>query len=171
MILCIPASFMYIQKLKARRRAVQIVDPFQKTLKWSYSTVWSNLSSRTDPTFGWRSPNSQEPSQLHKNGRRTAYQRCFCPKNVAQDPAESLNLTWTIGVGTKTSNTAVWGDTGKMPLAVELYKQLPDYLNGLQGMSRDCHLWNSNSKNKKRWASKSLEDSTGLKFKNLLAQH
>ena len=66
----------------------------------------------------------------------------FLPQKRSSDPwpSESLNLTWTIGVGTKTSNTAVWGDTGKMPLAVELYKQLPDYLNGLQGMSRDCHL-------------------------------
>lgn len=62
--------------------------------------------------------------------------------NLALDPVESLHLKflkWTIGVGAKTSNTAVWGDTGKMPLAIELYSQLLNYINRLQGMSRDCN--------------------------------
>ena len=62
--------------------------------------------------------------------------------NISQDPVESLHLKflkWTIGVGAKTSNTAVWGDTGKMPLAIELYRQLLNYLNRLQAMSRDCN--------------------------------
>ena len=43
-------------------------------------------------------------------------------------------LKWTLSVHKKTSNLACWGDTGRMPLAITLTKQVKDYFNRLQAM-------------------------------------
>ena len=43
---------------------------------------------------------------------------------------------WTLGVGRKTSNASVWGDTGRCPLAVKISKQVFGYLNRLEEMDR-----------------------------------
>ena len=56
-------------------------------------------------------------------------------QNIAKDPLEVLHLTflkWTLGVNRKTSNAAVWGDSGKYPLALELTKQVFCYYERLQ---------------------------------------
>lgn len=50
---------------------------------------------------------------------------------IAKDPFEILQLSvlkWTMGVHKKTSNSAVWGDTGRYPLATELSKQVYNYM-------------------------------------------
>ena len=59
---------------------------------------------------------------------------------IARDPIEKLYLTflkWTIGVNRKTSNAAVWGDTGRYPLASELSKQVFNYFDRLNKMDKD----------------------------------
>ena len=56
---------------------------------------------------------------------------------IASDPLEKLHLSilkWTLGVGKRTSNAAVWGDTGRYPLAITLTKQLIDYYGRLKHM-------------------------------------
>ena len=56
-------------------------------------------------------------------------------QNIAKDPLEVLHLTflkWTLGVNRKSSNAAVWGDSGKYPLALELTKQVFCYYERLQ---------------------------------------
>ena len=60
-------------------------------------------------------------------------------KATARDPLEKLHLSflkWTLGVGRKTSNASVWGDTGRCPLAVKISKQVFGYLNRLEEMDR-----------------------------------
>ena len=57
---------------------------------------------------------------------------------IAKDPIERIHLSflkWNIGVGKKTSNAAVWGDTGRYPLVIELSKQALSYFNRLKNMS------------------------------------
>ena len=56
---------------------------------------------------------------------------------AAQDPIERVHLPflkWTMSVGKFTSNTAVWGDTGRYPLAIELSGQVFNYYDRLQQM-------------------------------------
>ena len=56
-------------------------------------------------------------------------------QNIAKAPLEVLHLTflkWTLGVNRKSSNAAVWGDSGKYPLALELTKQVFCYYERLQ---------------------------------------
>lgn len=51
-------------------------------------------------------------------------------KAVAADPLERIHLTflkWTLGVGKRTSNAAIWGDTGRLPLAISQIKHLIQY--------------------------------------------
>ena len=58
---------------------------------------------------------------------------------IAKDPIEKVHLSflkWTLQVGKSTSNTAVWGDTGRYPLAVELLSQTFSYLQRLEGMDQ-----------------------------------
>ena len=67
-------------------------------------------------------------------------------KIISRDPIEKLHLSflkWTLGVivNNKTSNAAVWGDTGRFPLVVTLAKQVLKYHNRLQSMDHS----NSNS--------------------------
>ena len=60
--------------------------------------------------------------------------------NVAQDPLERVHLSflkWTMGVNKFTSNTAVWGDSGRYPLAIELSAQVSKYHDRLQQMDLD----------------------------------
>ena len=43
------------------------------------------------------------------------------PSMIAKDPLEIIKLSvlkWTMGVHKKTSNSAVWGDTGRYPLVI-----------------------------------------------------
>ena len=50
-------------------------------------------------------------------------------KKIATDPIEKRHLVflkWTIGIGKNSSNTAVWGDCGRPPLAISLIKQVID---------------------------------------------
>ena len=56
---------------------------------------------------------------------------------AAQDPIERVHLPflkWTMSVGEYTSNTAVWGDTGRYPLAIELSSQVFSYFDRLKQM-------------------------------------
>jgi len=58
---------------------------------------------------------------------------------IAKDPIEKVHLSflkWTLQVGKSTSNTAVWGDTGRYPLAIELLSQTFSYLQRLEGMDQ-----------------------------------
>ena len=60
--------------------------------------------------------------------------------SIAKDPLEQLHLSflkWNLGVGRKTSNAAVWGDTGRHPLAIEVSKQVFSYYERLKNMSEN----------------------------------
>jgi exonuclease III len=60
-------------------------------------------------------------------------------KETARDPLEKLHLSflkWTLGVGRKTSNASVWGDTGRCPLVIKASKQVFGYFNRLEQMDR-----------------------------------
>ena len=57
---------------------------------------------------------------------------------IAKDPLERLHLAflkWNLGVGGRTSNAAVWGDTGRNPLAIKISKQVFSYFARLKEMS------------------------------------
>ena len=57
---------------------------------------------------------------------------------IAKDPLERLHLAflkWNLGVGRRTSNAAVWGDTGRNPLAIKISKQVFSYFTRLKEMS------------------------------------
>ena len=61
-------------------------------------------------------------------------------RQISQDPLERVHLSflkWTIGVGKYTSNAAVWGDSGRYPLAIELLEQLYGYRNRLEQLDTD----------------------------------
>ncbi len=61
-------------------------------------------------------------------------------KLLAQDPLEKLHLSflkWTLGVGKYTSNAAVWGDTGRYPMVVNLSNQVYSYFRRLEQMDAD----------------------------------
>jgi hypothetical protein len=54
---------------------------------------------------------------------------------ISQDPLEKVHLSflkWTLGVGKYTSNAAVWGDSGRYPLAFELMQQALSYFQRIQ---------------------------------------
>ena len=54
--------------------------------------------------------------------------------NLAKDPVELLYLSflkWTMGVGKRTSNAAVWGDCGRAPVIITMLKQIFSYVNRL----------------------------------------
>ena len=58
-------------------------------------------------------------------------------KKIALDSSERihlLTLKWTLGVHRKTSNLAVWGDTGRYPLAIEALKLATDYFSRLESL-------------------------------------
>ena len=71
----------------------------------------------------------------HRTGERLSV--------IAKDPLERLHLSflkWTIGVSRKTSNAAVWGDSGRDPLAIDLSKQVFNYLQRLEAMdANNCN--------------------------------
>ena len=51
-------------------------------------------------------------------------------KQIRQDPLERIHLSflkWTLNVNKQTSNAAIWGDTGRYPLAIELSSQVYNY--------------------------------------------
>ena len=59
---------------------------------------------------------------------------------IAKDPIERLHLSflkWNLGVGRKTSNAAIWGDTGRLPLIIKISKQVFGYYKRLEDMSSD----------------------------------
>ena len=61
-------------------------------------------------------------------------------QKMAKDPLEKLHLSvlkWTMGVNKKTSNCAVWGDTGRYPLAIELSKQVFKYYDRLVALDKN----------------------------------
>ena len=63
---------------------------------------------------------------------------------AAKDPIERIHLSflkWNLGVGSKTSNAAVWGDTGRHPLVVKVSKQVLSYFERVKSMATnndDC---------------------------------
>ncbi|KAL5258389.1 hypothetical protein ACHWQZ_G009029 [Mnemiopsis leidyi] len=64
-------------------------------------------------------------------------------KKTSQDPIEKVHLSflkWTLGVGKFTSNAAVWGDSGRHPLAIELLEQVFAYQQRLEQLDRDNSL-------------------------------
>ena len=57
---------------------------------------------------------------------------------LAKDPIEGLHLSflkWNLGVGKKTSNAAVWGDSGRYPLVIKISKQVFNYFSRLESMA------------------------------------
>ncbi|KAL5272263.1 hypothetical protein ACHWQZ_G000471 [Mnemiopsis leidyi] len=75
----------------------------------------------------------------------TEFATCFASGSfpsllkIAKDPLEKVHLAflkWTLGVGKSTSNAAVWGDTGRYPLAVELMSQTFSYLQRLERLDQ-----------------------------------
>ena len=61
-------------------------------------------------------------------------------QKIAEDPIERVHLSflkWTLGVNKFTSNCAVWGDTGRYPLGIELSSQVYGYLERLEKLSVD----------------------------------
>ena len=46
-------------------------------------------------------------------------------------------MKWTLGVKKTTSNAAIWGETGRYPLAVKLIKQMVAYFERLKSKSFD----------------------------------
>ena len=59
---------------------------------------------------------------------------------ISQDPLERVHISflkWTIGVGKYTSNAAVWGDSGRYPLAIELLEQVYAYRKRLEQLDAD----------------------------------
>ena len=56
-------------------------------------------------------------------------------QKFAEDPIEKVHLSfmkWTLGVNKFTSNCAVWGDTGRYPLGIELSTQVYGYMDRLE---------------------------------------
>ena len=61
-------------------------------------------------------------------------------KKISQDPLEKVHLSflkWTLGVGKYTSNAAVWGESGRHPLAIELLEQTYSYHQRLEQFDSD----------------------------------
>jgi len=61
-------------------------------------------------------------------------------KKIALDKVERLHLIilkWTLGVHRRTSNLAVWGDSGRYPLAIEALKLSVDYFYRLEALPPD----------------------------------
>jgi hypothetical protein len=53
-----------------------------------------------------------------------------CLKKLARDPLERVHLSflkWALSVGKYTSNAAIWGDSGRYPLATDLTQQVYSY--------------------------------------------
>ena len=74
-----------------------------------------------------------------KNHQHHTSSQCTL-KKIAQDPLEELHLSFlrrTLGVGRKTSNASVWGDTGRYPLAFVVSKQVFAYTDKLEQPDRN----------------------------------
>ena len=59
---------------------------------------------------------------------------------ISKDPLENLHLAflkWSLGVSRKTSNSPMWGDTGRYPLGIELSKQVFNYFERLKQLDID----------------------------------
>ena len=72
--------------------------------------------------------------------KSVVYNTSTCLSKITTDPIERLHLSflkWTMGVNKYTSNAAVWGDTGRHPLALVLTKQVFAYLHRVQQMDTD----------------------------------
>ena len=60
-------------------------------------------------------------------------------KQIRQDPLERIHLSflkWTLNVNKQTSNAAIWGDTGRYPLAIEPSSQVYNYWERLDKMEK-----------------------------------
>ena len=60
--------------------------------------------------------------------------------SYAKDPLEQMHLSflkWNLGTNKKTSNAALWGDSGRYPLAIVLSKQLFKYFDRLKSMDNN----------------------------------
>ena len=60
--------------------------------------------------------------------------------NSTSDPIEKLHLSflkWTLGVPKGTSNAAVYGDTGRIPLVLSIFKQFVNFFNRLSLLDRN----------------------------------
>ena len=61
-------------------------------------------------------------------------------QKISEDPLEKVHISflkWTLNLNKTTSNAAVWGDSGRYPLAVELSAQVFSYWDRLNNMGRD----------------------------------
>ena len=59
---------------------------------------------------------------------------------IVSDPLERLHicfLKWTLGIPKRTSIAAVYGDCGRIPIALRLLKQLIDFFNRLSIMDKN----------------------------------
>ena len=63
---------------------------------------------------------------------------------IAKDPNERIHLSflkWNLGIGRKTSNAAVSGDSGRVPLVIQISKQVFSYFERVRSMATnnaDC---------------------------------
>ena len=61
-------------------------------------------------------------------------------ENSTSHPLEKLHLSflkWTLGVPKGTSNAAVYGDTGRIPLVLRILKQFVNFFNRLSVLDRN----------------------------------
>ena len=62
---------------------------------------------------------------------------------IAADHTEQIHLKflkWSLGLSPRASNMVCWGDTGRLPIVVQVIKQVFGYINRLEAMSlrQDC---------------------------------
>ena len=61
-------------------------------------------------------------------------------KKIAKDPTERIHLKllkWTLGVNKKASNIGCWGDSGRMPMVLQLVKQTFDFQKRLEALDQN----------------------------------
>ena len=84
---------------------------------------------------------------------------------IASDPLERIHikfLKWSFSVHAKASNLACWGDSGRVPLVIQLLKQTSDYFKRLEHLDNsdvDClarHAFAEQRENMLPWYSNTL---------------
>ena len=63
-----------------------------------------------------------------------------CLQHIAKAPVENFHLKflkWYLGTHSKTCNVAVWGDTGRLPIVIEIAKLATDYHDRIASLNDD----------------------------------
>lgn len=114
--------------------ATSLFDALVKPVILYGAQIWADKCHLTKVFENYTIINSMasEPSSPNRDLRIAA-----SLKKIALDSSERihlLTLKWTLGVHRKTSNLAVWGDTGRYPLAIEALKLATDYFSRLESL-------------------------------------